>query len=265
MRNNIMNAKITELLTQLRLLGMVDCIDDVLKHAEKKGLSTEDVLLELLKSEYRDKQIRCLNNRIRDARLPWEWTLDTFPFKHQPAVNKLQIMNLAKLNFIERHENVILIGKPGTGKSGLAMGLLRQALLNGYRGRFYNTQDMLNELYASLADHKTPKLLKKLYNYDVIVVDELGYLNLKPEQVNMFFKLIDMRYGKKPTIITTNLPFNAWYDVFKQKELVDALLDRFKHYCTVITINGPSLRKPNEDQQSSTKNHLAKGKTKKKV
>jgi DNA replication protein DnaC len=258
-----MNAKIIQLLLQLRLSGMADCIDKVLKNAEKKGFATEDVLLELLEEEYRDKQVRCLNNRIRSARLPWDWTLDTFPFQKQPGVNRLQIMNLAKLNFIERHENIILIGKPGTGKSGIAMGLLRQALLNGYRGRFYNAQDMLNELYASLADQMTPRILKKMFGYDVLVIDELGYLTLNAEQINMFFKLIDMRYGKKPTIVTTNLSFNDWYDVFKQKELVDALLDRFKHYCTVINIRGPSLRVANTSQHSNGKCDTAHGKNKK--
>jgi DNA replication protein DnaC len=166
-----MNAKIIQLLAQLRLHGMENKIETILKHAEKKGLATEDVLLELLEVEYRDKQVRCLNNRIRDAKLPWDWTLDTFPWARQPGINKLQIMNLAKLNFIEHHENIVLIGKPGTGKSGIAMGLLRQALLSGYRCRFYNTQDMLNELYVSLADNRTPRLLKKIFNYDIIVCD----------------------------------------------------------------------------------------------
>jgi DNA replication protein DnaC len=261
-----MHTKITELLTQLRLSGMAGCIDQVLKDAEKKGLATEDVLLELLESEYRYKQIRSLDNRIIQAKLPEEWTLDTFPFHQQPSVNKLQIMNLAKLNFIERHENVIFIGKTGTGKSGLAMGLLRQALLNGYRCRFYDAQAMLDELYTSLADRTTAKLLNKLFNYDLIVCDELGYLNLNPEQVNMFFKLIDMRYGKKPTIITTNLTFDEWYGVFKQKELVDALLDRFRHYCNVITIKGPSLRNTNTDNNdSSKKKNNIKPKTSKKT
>src|SRR5690242_1923942 len=146
-----MNNKITQLFMQLRLHGMANEIGSILKHAEKKGLATEDVLLELLEVEHRDKQARCLNNRVRNAKLPWEWTLDTFPWERQPGINKIQIMNLAKLNFIERHENIVLIGKPGTGKSGIAMGLLRQALLSGYRCRFYNTQDMLNELYVSLA------------------------------------------------------------------------------------------------------------------
>ena len=131
-----------------------------------------------------------------------------------------------------------------TGKSGIAMSILRLALLNGHRGRFYNAQDMLNELYASLADRTTSKLLNILCAYEILVIDELGYLTLSPEQVNMFFKLIDMRYKRKSTIITTNLDFEDWYGVFQQKELVDAMLDRFKHYCTIIRIDGPSLRDP---------------------
>lgn len=249
-----MNAKIIELIEKLRLSGMASCIEEVLENADREGLATEDVLLELLGAEHRDRQGRALNNRIAQATLPEKWTLDTFPYDLQPGVNKPQIMNLSKLNFIERHENIIFIGKTGTGKSGLAMGLIRQALLSGFRCKFYDAQEMLDALYTSLADRTTSKLLKKLFNYDLLVIDELGYLNLNTEQVNAFFKLINMRYRKKPTIITTNLAFDEWYEVFKKKELVDALLDRFKHYCTIITIKGPSLR-------DSKKNHLSKEKT----
>lgn len=239
-----MREKIQVLLDQLRLQGMAACLGDVLNKAEKKGTATHDVLIELLEREYRHQQERCLESRLKRAKLPWPWTLDTFPFKEQPGVNKTQIMGLAKLTFIERNDNVIFIGKTGTGKSGIAMSLLRLAVLNGYRGRFYNAQDMLNELYASLADRTTSKLLNTLSNYDVIVIDELGYLTLTSEQINIFFKLIDMRYQKKTTIITTNLDFEAWYEVFKHKELVDAMLDRLNHGCTVIRIDGPSLRVP---------------------
>jgi DNA replication protein DnaC len=250
-----MKEQLNQLLDSLRLRGMAACLEEVLIKAEREGVAIEEVLLELLQAEYRDKQERCLASRISHAKLPWDWTLDTFPFKQQTGINKTQIMGLAKLTFIERSENIILIGKPGTGKSGIAMGILRRALLNGYRCRFYNAQDMLNELYASLADRTTSRLLKTLCNYDVLIVDELGYLNLTTEQINMFFKLIDMRYRKKSTIITTNLDFEAWYDVFRHKELVDAMLDRFKHYCTTIRIKGPSLRAPSEKQEE-------KGKTK---
>ncbi len=243
-----MTEQIKHLLDQLRLRGIADNLDEVLTQAEQQGTAIVEVLLELLNAEYRDQQERNLTGRIKRAKLPWDWTLDTFPFKKQPGINKTQIMGLAKLTFIERTENIVFIGKPGTGKSGIAMSLLRLALLNGYRGRFYNAQDMLNELYASLADRSTSKMLKILCNYDLLVIDELGYLTLTPEQINIFFKLIDMRYRKKATIITTNLDFEAWYDVFKQKELVDAMLDRFNHYCTTIRIQGPSLRVPTEKQ-----------------
>jgi DNA replication protein DnaC len=244
-----MNIKITELLAQLKLTGISNCIEEILIKAEKNGYAIEDILLELLEAEYHERQSKSLRNRIEHAKLPEQWTLDTFPFDQQPSINKIQIMGLAKLNFIERHENIVLIGDTGTGKSGLAMSLMRQALLSGYRCKFFNAQELLDELYTSLADHKSSKLMNKLFNYDLICVDELGYLNLSEEKVNMFFKLIDMRYRKKPTIITTNLPFDAWYDVFKQKSLVDALLDRLKHYCIMIKITGPSLRvEPAKDE-----------------
>lgn len=257
-----MNDKIIELLTQLRLGGMINCIDNVLKVAEKNGLATEDVLLQLLETEHRDRQSRFLTNRIAHAKLPEPWTLDTFPFSRQPGVNKIQIMNMAKLNFIERHENIIFIGEPGRGKSGLAMGLLQQALLNGYRCRWFKAQELLDNLYASLADHRSSRQMKNIFNYDLICIDELGYLNLNDEKVNIFFKLIDMRYGKKPTIVTTNLPFNAWYDVFKQKGLVDALLDRFRHYCVTVTIKGPSLREGKHDNQKNVSKKQSAKKTK---
>jgi DNA replication protein DnaC len=237
---------IKSLLEELRLRGMIESVESILTKAEQRGTAIVDVLAELLKSEQCYKQEKALAARIKRAKLPWPWTLETFPFDKQPGVSKTQIMGLAKLGFIERTENLIFIGKPGTGKSGIAMGLVRLALLNGYRGRFYNAQDMMNELYASLADRSTSKLLNTLSQYDVLLIDELGYLSLKPEQTNAFFKLIDMRYKRTATLITTNLDFEAWYDIFKQKELVDALLDRFKHYCTTIHIKGPSLRAPSE-------------------
>ena len=131
-----------------------------------------------------------------------------------------------------------------TGKSGLAIGLLRQALVNGYRGRFYNAQDLIDELYASLADHSTTRLLKRLAAYDLLVLDELGYMNLKPEHANALFQLLEQRYARKSTLITTNLDFEQWYGLFRNKPLVDAMLDRLQHHCITLRLAGPSLRAP---------------------
>ena len=238
--------KLNDLIEQLHLRGMADSLDEVLVEARNQGQSVEEVLQKLLELEYQYRNSRKLENRLKTAKLPWEWSIDTFPFETQPAIKKSQIMSLATLDFIAHSDNIIFIGKPGTGKTGLAISLLRLALVNGYRGRFYKAQDLLNELYASLADRSTSRLLKTIANYDIIVIDELGYLTLTSEQINIFFKLIDMRYRKKSTIITTNLDFDAWYGVFQQKELVDAMLDRLNHYCTIIKIDGSSLRTPTQ-------------------
>ena len=237
-----MNEKLHPLLGQLRLKGMGSVLDQELQRAEKEATPISEVLHRLLIEELAYRQNQSLLYRLKGARIPWDWTLKTFPFHKQPGVNKAQILQLSGLDFLERKENIVFIGNPGTGKSGLAVGLLRQALLSGYRGRFYPAQDLLDELYASLADRSSPKLIRRLCRYDVLLIDELGYLTLKPEQVNAFFKLIGERYGKKSSIITTNLDYPEWYDLFQRKSLVDALLDRLKHHCITIRINGPSLR-----------------------
>jgi len=241
--------KIYQLLMELRLRGMANVLDQELSSAEKNGTPVSEVIYRILMEEHAYRQERSLNYRLKQAKIPWDWTLKTFPFDKQPGVNRAQLLELAHLLFIDRVENIVFIGNPGTGKSGLAIGLLRQALISGYRGRFYNAQDLLDELYASLADRTTPKLINRLCRYDLLVIDELGYLTLKPEQVNAFFKLMGERYGKKSTIITTNLDYPEWYDLFKRKSLVEALLDRLNHHCITITINGPSLRIPDVEEK----------------
>jgi len=247
-----MRSKLHQLLIELRLKGMANALEQELERAEKEGIAVSEVIYRLLMQEQAYRQQRSLNYRITQAKIPWDWSLKTFPFNKQPGINKAQIQQLAGLSFLERVENIVFIGNPGTGKSGLATGLLRQALIAGYRGRFYNAQDLLDELYASLADRTTPKLIKQLCGYRVLLIDELGYLTLKSEQVNAFFKLIGERYGRTSTIITTNLDYPEWYDLFHRKPLVDALLDRLKHRCITIRINGPSLRVPNDGKKTNT-------------
>ena len=144
---------------------------------------------------------------------------------------------------MQRRENIVLRGNTGVGKSGLAVGILRQAIIAGYRGRYYNVQDLLDQLYASLADRSTAKLLNTLCRYDLLLLDELGYLTLNPEQMNAFFKLMKERYESgRSTIITTNLQPEKWYSLLQPKDMVDALLDRLNHRCITIHIDGPSLR-----------------------
>ncbi len=237
-----MKTKIMELLETLKFKGMAEVIESQISLAEQ-GVATQEIICNLLQEELRFRQERSMQNRLRHAKMPWDWTLNSFPFAKQPSVNKNQIMDLSGLDFLQRGDNIILHGKTGVGKSGLAIGILRQALISGYRGRYYDVQDLLDDLYASLADRSTTKLLNALCRYDILLLDELGYLTLNKEQMNAFFKLMKERYeAGKSTIITTNLEPENWYDLLKPKDMVEALLDRLYHRCVVIKIEGQSLR-----------------------
>jgi DNA replication protein DnaC len=243
-----MQAKLVDLMRALKLTGMSQVLERELALAEREGLATAQVIERLLLEEYHYRQERSLQYRVKQGKMPWPWTLASFPFDRQPGVSISRIMGLASLAFLDRAENIIFIGDPGTGKTGLAIGLLRQALVSGRSGTFYKAQDLLDELYASLADRSTPKLFKSLAGYHLLLIDELEYLTLNPEQVNAFFKLMEERYSRKSTIITTNPDYPQWYDLFKRKALVDALLDRINHHCITIRISGPSLRVPTQSE-----------------
>lgn len=239
-----MNDDLDQLLGRLRLTRMHEILDDELSQAKLENPSYSDFLSRLLRAELAWRQVRSLEYRIRQARLPERWSLDTFPFDRQPGLNKTQIMELASMDFIPAARNVVFIGPTGVGKTGLALGLLLKALENGHRGLFVRAQDLFDEMYASLADRSTRSLLQHLRGFDILVIDEMGYLNLRPEQSNIFFKLMEDRYNSKSTLITTNLDYEGWYDFLGQKQMVGALLDRLRHRCHTIRIEGASLRTP---------------------
>lgn len=239
-----MNDEMDQLLKNLRLRQIAEMLDEELAKAEKTNCSYQALLLRLFRAQWHSNQQQALSWRIDRARLPEKWTLESFPFKKQPGVSQRQIRSFAELDFVAKAENIVFIGPTGVGKTGLASGLLLKALQNGYRGLFIRAQDLFDEMYASLADRSSRKLINRLARVDVLVVDEMGYLNLKPEQTNIFFKLMEERYRRKATIITTNLEYDDWHNFLGNKPLVDALLSRLRHQCHTVKIDGPSLRDP---------------------
>jgi DNA replication protein DnaC len=239
-----MTDELEQLLKNLRLRRMLEIYAEQLQSAEKEEASYTEFLVRLLRPEWHARQQQTLEARIKRARMPELWTLETFPYARQPGVNRRQIRAFAELDFIPKAENIVFIGKSGVGKTGLACGILLKALENGYRGLFIRAQDLFDEMYASLADRSSRKLLNRLVKLDLIVVDELGYLNIKPEQANIFFKLMAERYHRRPTVITSNLSYEEWPNFLGNPQMVDALLGRLRHYCHTVLIKGPSLREP---------------------
>jgi len=239
-----MDDNLDQLLKNLKLTKIHEILDAELARAAKKQTSYTDLLSRLFRAQYLWKQQCSMEYRIRNAKLPERWSLESFPFRKQPGVRAKAIRELAQLDFIPRADNLVLIGATGVGKTGIASALLLKALENGYRGRFIKAQDLFDDMYSSLADRSSRLLLNRLVRLDLLVIDELGYLNLKPEQSNIFFKLMDERYRRKSTIITTNLDYDEWFSFLGNKKMVEALLDRLRHRCHTIRIDGPSLRSP---------------------
>src|SRR5215510_11583693 len=218
-----MHDKLKTLLARLRFDGMAAALDAELERAEREATPAPELVYRLISAEAASQRQKSLAYRISQARLPWDWTLETFPFDAQPSINRGQIKALAGLDFLSRASNIVLTGETGTGKTGIAIGILREACLNGHRGRFYDAQDLLDELYASLADRSTARLLKRLSRLQPLVIDKVDNLNVKPEQANAFFRLIDQRYNRVSTIITTALDLADWYGLFAKKHLARPL------------------------------------------
>jgi DNA replication protein DnaC len=239
-----MTDEIAQLLKNLRLHRIADLLDEELAHADAKDLGYQDLIARLLRAQWHHRQETALGWRIKRAGLPEQWTLESFPWKRQPAVSHKQMRGFAELDFVPKAENIVFVGPTGVGKTGLATGLLLKALQNGYRGLFLRAQDLFDEMYASLADRSSRKLLNRLARVDLLRIDEMGYLNLRPEQTNIFFKLMEERYRQHATIITTNLDYEEWHNFLGNKALVDALLSRLRHQCHTVRIDGPSLRDP---------------------
>ena len=239
-----MTGDLEQLLKNLKMRKVLEIYDETVRVAEKEGLSYSDLLARLLRAQWHAKQENALAWRIRQARLPEQWTLESFPWKLQPGANRRQIKGLAELDFVANAENIVFIGATGVGKSGLASGILLKAIQNGFRGRFVKAQDLFDEMYASLADRSSRKLVNQLARLDVLLIDEMGYLNLRPEQANIFYKLMEERYRRKATIITTNLDYEEWYHFLDNRDMVEALLSRLRHFCHTIRVDGPSLRQP---------------------
>ena len=244
-----MNDDLDQLLTSLKLRRMLEVFGREVKRAEKNEVSYSEFVARLCREEFHDRQRKATEARVRRAKMPEQWSLDSFPWDKQPGVDRKQIRELAELDFVRTGTNIVFRGDTGRGKTGLALGLLRRAVEDGYRGIFVKAQNLFDEMYASLADRSTRKLLDRLIRYDVVVIDEVGYSNLRPEQTNIFFKMMEERYtSRRSSVLTTNLHYEDWASFLGNEPLTQALLSRLRHRCVTIEIEGPTLRTPLEVQ-----------------
>lgn len=189
---------------------------------------------------YREK--RAADRRLKAARFPTLKTLDTFDFTARPSVNKMLITELARGEFIDKRENVLLVGNPGTGKSHLATALAVAACHKGYKVRFYRATELVTALIEARDERSFLRLKNQLAKLDLLVLDELGYVPASKVGAELLFDVISTAYERTSLIVTTNLPFESWTEVLGSERLTGAALDRLTHRCRIIETKGESYR-----------------------
>ena len=244
-----MDTELIATLKYLRLGNLLSRWDDYVALAQKRKCSAVRLLRQVLGDEVKAKQQNARTLRLRRARIPEPWVLETYPFGKQPKLNKKKILSLYDaFSYMEKSQNVIWVGPTGCGKTGLATSFLIQAIHRGYTGRYVLFTDLVGELYTSVADHSEQQVIKRYLSYDCLLIDEVGYVEVEPVQVGLFFTLMHQRHKRKPTLITSNLGFSDWRSFLKNDHLTAALIDRLTDSSHVINMkNCESLRpKPSE-------------------
>jgi len=229
-------------LKMLHLVKTIEILDEFSHKAAKAKWSYSDFLSRLIEEEYLAKAERSKNYKVKDAKFPDLKLLADFDFKAQPSVDEKLIKELAGLAFIDKRENIVLLGQPGVGKTHLATAIGINACHAGYRVLFINASRLVSKLGGSLYTETLNVTLSGLAKYNLLIIDEFGYLPIKEDQANAFFQLIARKYEKTSLIITSNLNFDQWGKVLGNDVLAAAILDRLLHHCQVIQINGESYR-----------------------
>ena len=237
-----------EKLKYLRLKGLSAHWDDYLKLAARKRFSQDRLLRHIIDEEYRIKRESARRFRLQKARISEELVIETYPFERQPRLNKKKIMALYDtMTYIKAAQNIIWLGGTGCGKTGLATSFLIHAINHGYSGRYVLFAELLNELYQSVADHSEESVLKKYLSWDCLHIDEIGYVEVEPVQVGLFFTLMHKRHKKKPTLITSNLGFSEWGGFLNNDHLTAALIDRLTENSHVINMKQCKSLRPKLD------------------
>ena len=222
-----MNDDLKVILKHLKLAALEEKWDQIMAYNNRNKPSATDFLTHVFKTLYDAKRSQELANRMTAAKLPEQWSMATYPFAKQPKLNKRPIVNLHdSLDYVTKKQNIVLVGPTGVGKTGIGTSYLVQAITEGYRGLFITFPELIGDLYKSIATHQEDRVLRKFAGFDCLLIDELGYVDVEPSQVGLFFRLMSMRHRTKSTIITSNLGFKDWGGFLKNQQLTAALLDR---------------------------------------
>ncbi|HET6522595.1 MAG TPA: IS21-like element helper ATPase IstB [Geminicoccaceae bacterium] len=229
-------------LKALKLPTFLREYDKLARRCAAEGVDHTGYLLRLAELELLDRERRLVERRIRRARFPATKSLDSFDFGALPSLNKLLVLELARCGYIERRENVVVLGPSGTGKTHVALGLGLAACQKGLAVGFTTAAGLVHELLEARDERRLLRLQRQLEAYRLLIIDELGYVPLSPTGAELLFETFSRRYERGAVIVTSNLPFDEWTSVFGAERLTGALLDRLTHHVHILELNGESYR-----------------------
>ena len=229
-------------LKTLRLPTFLREYDKVARQCAQEGLDCPRYLLRLCELELLDREQRATERRIKAAKFPVLKSLETFEFRAIPSVNKRLVLELARSEYLDRRENVLALGNSGTGKTHLALALGLAACQKGLKVRFTTAAALVHEMIEAADERRLQRHQKQLAAQDLLIIDELGFVPLSKTGAELLFEVISQRYERGSIIITSNLPFDEWTEVFGSERLTGAILDRLTHHVHILEMNGDSFR-----------------------
>jgi len=229
-------------LKALKLPTFLREYDRLAKHCAQEGTDFPTYLLRLCEQELIDRERRLIERRIRAARFPTVKSLDSFDFTAIPALNKVRVLELARCEYLQRRENIIALGNSGTGKTHVALGLGLAACQKGLSVSFTTAATLVHELMEARDEKRLLRLQKQLAAYSLLIIDELGFVPLSKVGAELLFEVFSQRYEQGSILVTSNLPFDEWPEVFGSERLTGALLDRLTHHVHILEMNGDSYR-----------------------
>ena len=256
LENGSLKANIESYCKLLSLSSVADNYEKVALDAAKAKLSYQDYLYKLLQQQIIDRVDRSINARIKKAGFKYLATLEEFDFSFQPQIDEKLIRELATLSFLDSATNILLLGAPGVGKTHLSIALGLEATKQRRRVKFMSAEDLTNELITANASNILTDYLESMSRIELLIIDEIGYLQLSKETSSLFFRLISKRYEKASTIITSNKEFQEWGTIFNDDVIATAILDRLLHHSHPFLINGPSYRMKDLLQKTKTKKQI---------